>query len=149
MRILVADDNEVLRWGLVESLSAQPDMVVVGEAAEAGDAVVAYARLHPDVLVLDLYMPGGGGWFALEQVLANQPQARVVILSAADDVATVEAATARGAKAHVSKSAGITRLLQVLRSVAGGIRDDERDASGDRPRGPQAASSAGGGDAGP
>ena len=61
MRILVADDNEVLRWGLVESLSAQPDMVVVGEAAEAGGAVVAHARLDPDVLVLDLYMPGGGG----------------------------------------------------------------------------------------
>ncbi len=93
IRILLADDNEVLRWGLVQNLSSEPDLVVVGEADEAGAAVAEFDRLAPDVLILDLYMPGGGGWVALEQVLARHPEARVVILSAADDVTTVEAAT--------------------------------------------------------
>ena len=108
IRILVADDNEVLRWGLVQSLSSEPDLVVVAEVDEAGAAVAENDRVMPDVLVLDLYMPGGGGWVALEQVLEQHPDARVVILSAADDVATVEAVIARGAWAHVSKSDGIT-----------------------------------------
>jgi DNA-binding NarL/FixJ family response regulator len=147
IRILVADDHEVLRWGLVQSLSMQPDMVVVGEVAEAGEAVAAFARLAPDILILDLYMPGGGGWFALERVLAIKPEARVVMLSAADDVATVQSSTARGAKAHVSKSDGVALLLEVLRSVGGDSRDEVTAASADRPRSPQAPSGAGGGDA--
>jgi two-component system, NarL family, invasion response regulator UvrY len=150
IRILLADDNEVLRWGLVQNLSSEPDLVVVGEADEAGAAVAEFDRLAPDVLILDLYMPGGGGWVALEQVLARHPEARVVILSAADDVTTVEAAILRGAKAHVSKSDGITRLLQVLRSVASAVPPDVgvSASSADRAGGPQAPSSAGGGDPG-
>lgn len=150
IRILLADDNEVLRWGLVQNLSSEPDLVVVGEAGEAGAAVAEFDRLAPDVLILDLYMPGGGGWVALEQVLAMHPEARVVILSAADDVTTVEAATVRGAKAHVSKSDGITRLLDVLRSVAGAAPPDVgvSASSADRAGGPQAPSGAGGGDTG-
>ena len=150
IRILVADDNEVLRWGLVQSLSSEPDLVVVAEVDEAGAAVAEYDRVMPDVLVLDLYMPGGGGWVALEQVLERHPDARVVILSAADDVATVDAVIARGAWAHVSKSDGITRLLEVLRSATGAPPHDVRVAasSPDRAGGPQAPSSAGGRDAG-
>jgi len=138
IRILVADDNEVLRWGLVQSLSSEPDMVVVAEVDEAGAAVQENDRLAPDVLILDLYMPGGGGFVALEQVLAQHPAARVVILSAADDVTTVEAAIARGAMAHVSKSDGIDRLLEVLRSVTGaGPRDaGVASSSPDRASGP-------------
>ena len=150
IRILLADDNEVLRWGLVQNLSSEPDMVVVAEVDEAGAAVAEFDRLAPDVLVLDLYMPGGGGWVALEQVLAMHPEACVVILSAADDVTTVQAATTRGARAHVSKSDGISRLLEVLRSVTAvapptvGVSASSPDRAG----GPQAASSARGGDAG-
>ena len=150
IRILLADDNEVLRWGLVQNLSSEPDLVVVGEADEAGAAVAEFDRLAPDILILDLYMPGGGGWVALEQVLARNPEARVVILSAADDAATVEAATVRGARAHVSKSDGITRLLEVLRSVAAAASPDVGVSapSPDGAGGSQAPSSAGGGDTG-
>jgi two-component system invasion response regulator UvrY len=147
IRILLADDNEVLRWGLVQSLSCEPDLVVVAEVDETGAAVAEYDRMTPDVLILDLYMPGGGGWVALAQVLARHPDARVVILSAEDDVTTVETAIARGAMAHVSKSDGITRLLEVLRSVAGAAPHDMEVAalSPDRAGGPQAPRSAGGG----
>ena len=106
IRILVADDNEVLRWGLVQSLSCEPDLVVVAEVGRDRCSRGGVRTMVPDVLILDLYMPGGGGWVALAQVLARHPDARVVIHSAEDDVATVEAAIARGAMAHVSKSAG-------------------------------------------
>lgn len=117
IRIVVADDHEVLRWGLVESLSREPDIVVVAEVGDGDAAVVESGRLAPDVLLLDLSMPGGGGWSALARVLVDRPGACVVILSAADDPATVEAALAAGARAHVSKSAGPDHLLAMLRSV--------------------------------
>ena len=117
IRIVVADDHEVLRWGLVESLSREPDIAVVAQVGDGETAVLESDRLSPDVLLLDLSMPGGGGWGALEQVLRNRPDACVVILSATDDPATVQAALAAGARAHVSKAAGPERLLEVLRSL--------------------------------
>ena len=85
IRVLVADDHEILRWGLVTSLSRQPDLVVVGEVGDTAAAIEASDRLAPDVLLLDLSMPGGGGWVVLERVLADRPEACVVIHSATDD----------------------------------------------------------------
>jgi DNA-binding NarL/FixJ family response regulator len=148
IRILVADDHEVLRWGLVQNLSLQPDLVVVGEVGDTGAAIEASERLSPDVLLLDLSMPGGGGWKVLERVLAHRPDARVVIHSAADDDVTVATALARGARAHVSKSADSALLIDVLRTVAGGLphRVGAAVSSADRPGGPQATSGPGGGD---
>ena len=119
IRVLVADDHEVLRWGLVQILSSQPDVVVVGEVSTGQAAVVASRVLAPDVLLLDLSMAGGDdGWTALDGVLAHRPAACVVILSASDDARTVATALRRGAKAHVSKAAGSEHLLTVLREVA-------------------------------
>ena len=117
IRVVVADDHEVLRWGLVESLSREPDFVVVAEVGDGETAVLESERLAPDVLLLDLSMPGGGGWGALARVLSGRPDACVVILSATDDPATVQAALAAGARAHVSKADGPERLLEVLRSL--------------------------------
>ena len=150
IRILLADDHEVLRWGLVQSLSLQPDLVVVAEVGETAAAIEAAGRLLPDVLLLDLSMPGGGGWTVLERVLAHRPDARVVIHSAADDPVTVATALARGARAHVSKSADSALLIDVLRSVAGDLpqRVAAAAASADGAGSPQAAGSAGGGDPG-
>jgi two-component system, NarL family, invasion response regulator UvrY len=150
IRILVADDHEILRWGLIASLSRQPDLLVVGEAGDTAAAIDACDRLVPDVLLLDLSMPGGGGWVVLERVLAVRPDACVVIHSAADDEATVAAAHAKGARAHVSKSAGDAHLVDVLRSVAAGLPQAVcAAASADGAGGPQAAGGPGGGDPGP
>ncbi len=149
IRVLVADDHEILRWGLVQSLSREPDLVVVAEVGETEAAIEASDRLAPDVLVLDLSMPGGGGWVVLERVLATRPDACVVIHSAADDPVTVETALARGARAHVSKSAPSERLVDVLRAAVGeppkrvGVA-----ASPGRSGGPQAAGGPGSGDPG-
>ena len=149
IRILVADDHEILRWGLITSLSRQPDLVVVGEVGDTAAAIEAFERLVPDVLLLDLSMPGGGGWVVLERVLVVRPEACVVIHSAADDDATVAAALARGARAHVSKSAGDAQLVDVLRSVAAGLPQPVGAASADGAGGPQAPGGPGGGDPGP
>ena len=150
IRILVADDHEILRWGLITSLSRQPDLVVVGEVGDTAAAIDAYEQLVPDVLLLDLSMPGGGGWVVLERVLAAHPEACVVIHSAADDEATVAAALAKGARAHVSKSAGDANLVDVLRSLAAGLPQAVGAAtSADGAGGPQAAGGPCGGDPGP
>ncbi len=150
IRVLVADDHEILRWGLVTSLSRQPDLVVVAEVGDTAAAIEACDRLVPDVLLLDLSMPGGGGWVVLERVLATRPDACVVIHSAADDEATVAAALARGARAHVSKTAVDERLVEVLRSVAADLAQRVgAGASADGAGGPQAAGGPGGGDPGP
>lgn len=151
IRVLVADDHEILRWGLVKSLSLQPDLVVVAEVGETQAAIDEAGRLSPDVLLLDLSMPGGGGWVVLERVLAQRPDALVVIHSAADDPVTVANALARGARAHVSKAAGSDVLIDVLRSVAGNLPLGVAAAvaSADGAGGPQAAGGAGGGDPGP
>lgn len=150
IRILLADDHEILRWGLVQILSRQPDMAVVAEVGDTRAAVEASDRLSPDVLLLDLSMPGGGGWVVLERVLASRPGACVVIHSAADDAVTVAAARARGARAHVSKSADSAHLIDVLRSVASDLPQEVGAAasSPDGPGRPQAAGGAGGGDPG-
>lgn len=111
--VLVADDHEVFRWGLVRVLSMEPGIIVVGEVADAPTAVRAAADLDPDVVLLDLSMPGDS-WSALEQILARRPARRVVILSADDDEQTVAQARRAGAFAHVSKAASPSHLLQVL-----------------------------------
>ncbi len=151
IRILLADDHEILRWGMVQSLSLQPDLVVVAEVGDTAAAIEACDRLLPDVLLLDLSMPGGGGWVVLERVLAARPDACVVIHSAADDEVTVANALARGARAHVPKSADSALLIDVLRSVAGDApqRVVAAAASADGTGGPQAAGGPGGGDPGP
>jgi two-component system, NarL family, invasion response regulator UvrY len=150
IRVVVADDHEILRWGLVETLAREPDLVVVAEVGDAEAAVIASDRLQPDVLLLDLSMPGGGGWAALSGVLTSRPSACVVILSATDDPSTVEAALAHGARAHVSKSEGPERLLQVLRAVAAEVPPvvGAVVTSPDGAGGAQAPGGAGSGDAG-
>ncbi len=150
IRVLVADDHEILRWGLVTSLSRLPDLVVVAEVGDTAAAIEACDRLQPDVLLLDLSMPGGGGWVVLDRVLATRPDACVVIHSATDDEGTVAAALARGARAHVSKAAGDEHLVDVLRSVAADLPQRVgAAASADGAGGPQAACGPGGGDPGP
>ncbi|MFW5470969.1 response regulator [Knoellia sp. CPCC 206435] len=150
IRIVVADDHEVLRWGLVQALVQQPDMVVVAEAATSEEAVEVCAQFLPDVLVLDLSLPRRGGWWVLEQVLESRPGARVVILSADDDALTVHTAIVSGAWAHVSKAEAASGLVAVLRSAAalGSEGDVAASASSDRAGGPQAPGRRGGGTAG-
>ncbi len=127
IRVLLADDHAVLRAGLRMLLDAQPDMEVVGEAAD-GEAAVSQAReLRPDVLLLDLTMPGAGGLPAIERVRAVAPQTRVLVLTMHEAPAYVRSALAAGAAGYVRKSAADAALLSAIRAVHRGRRPIDPD----------------------
>ena len=103
-RILVADDHEVVRRGLVALLHAQPDWQVCGEAAEGRDAVEKTSQLKPDVVILDIGMPNLNGLEATRQILKINPQARVLILTLHDSDHVVREVLSAGARGFLLKS---------------------------------------------
>ena len=121
LRILLADDHAVVRMGfrlLLEGAGAE----VVGEA-ECGEAAVqAFGPLQPDLLLMDVSMPGIGGLGALERVLAHHPGARVLMLSAHDDAQIPARALRAGAGGYLSKRAHPDELLHAVATVARGQR---------------------------
>jgi len=98
-------------------LALEPDMEVVGEAKDGAEAVALAPRLHPDVVVMDIEMPGMNGIRATGELQTLSPQSAVVVLSIHDDPATREQARAAGAVAFVGKHAGEETLLSAIRQA--------------------------------
>jgi two-component system, NarL family, response regulator NreC len=121
-RIVIADDHAVVRAGLRSLIHSQPDMEVVGEAGDAPTALAVVRSLKPDVVLLDITMPGGGGLKAQEQIAAVVPGARILILSMHSDTAFVRTAMAAGAAGYVSKKTVHTELLNAVRAIRSGRR---------------------------
>ncbi|MEO8538832.1 MAG: response regulator transcription factor [bacterium] len=119
IRLLLVDDEARVRQGLRMCMAGEPDFDVIGEAEEGEAAISLTSELHPDVVVLDIRMRGLDGFAATKGISANEPSARVVILSLQDDTGTRREAMASGATAFVGKQEGIARLFEVIRSVAG------------------------------
>jgi two-component system, NarL family, response regulator NreC len=119
-RILVVDDHAVVRAGLTLLLAAQADFEVVGEAGNANDAVFETRSLQPDVILLDVVMPGESGIEALPRIRAEAPAAKVLVLSMQDDPQYVREAFARGADGYVLKEAADAEVVAAVRVVAGG-----------------------------
>ncbi len=117
IRILIADDHTVLRAGLRMLIGAQPDMEVVGEAANGDAAVRKALETSPDVVLLDITMPGSGGLKAIELIREECPTSRVLVLTMHDVPAYLRSALAAGAAGYVVKSAADTELLSAIRSV--------------------------------
>ena len=117
IRVLLVDDHTVLRAGLRLLLSAQPDMEVIGEASDGREAVDAAARLTPDVILLDISMPGMGGIEAVEALRRIQPGVRVLILTMHDDEEYLRQVLRSGASGYVLKKAADTELLSAIRAV--------------------------------
>jgi len=119
-RILLVDDHDIVRLGLMTLLNDQPDMEVVGEASTAGEAVKAAERLQPDVIVMDIRLPGEGGIEAAGQITRKFPNSKVVMLTSfADDELVVRAIRA-GAMGYVLKQVGNEELLRAIRAAARG-----------------------------
>jgi two-component system NarL family response regulator len=120
LRILVADDHVVFRRGLGLVLEPEPDLVVVGEAADTASVVAAAAELEPDVVLMDLRMPGGGGIEATRQVLAARPATRIIVLTVSDDDADLFEAVRAGAAGYLLKEVSIEEVADAVRTVAAG-----------------------------
>jgi len=122
IRVLLADDHAVVRTGFRLLLQTQSDVSVVGEAASGEAACQLYAELTPDVLVLDLAMPGMGGLETLKRIRAKHAHARVLALSAHDDPVHARRALHEGALGFLSKRSAPETLLEAVTVVAAGRR---------------------------
>ena len=122
MEIVLADDHPIVRQGLRALLEAEADFRVVGEAGDGLEAVALVERVKPDVLVLDLMMPGLAGLEVARQTKQRSPRTRVVILSMhADESYVLEALTA-GASAYVLKKSTASDLVKAIRDAIAGRR---------------------------
>jgi DNA-binding NarL/FixJ family response regulator len=119
IRVLVADDHPMFRFGLKALLGAAPDLEVTGEAADGETAVAQAASLQPDVVVMDLNMPGLNGLEATRRILQTSPHIAVLIVTMFDDD-SVFAAMQAGARGYLLKGAEPEAMLRAIRTVAGG-----------------------------
>jgi two-component system response regulator NreC len=120
VRVLIADDHALVRSGLRALLEAQPDMEVVGEAEDGVMVVERCSKLKPDVVLMDLTMPGRGGVSATEDLRSQCPDTKVVVLTMHDDDAYVRLARLAGAAGFVLKKSLATELIRAIRAVHAG-----------------------------
>jgi DNA-binding NarL/FixJ family response regulator len=108
IRVLIADDHPVFRYGLRALLKAEPGFEVVGEATTGDEAIASAATLQPDVILMDLNMPGVNGIEATAQILRQHPQIAILVVTMFDDD-TVFAAMRAGARGYLIKGARATK----------------------------------------
>lgn len=120
IRVLIADDHAMVRHGLALILAQHTDLVLVGEAADVYSVPERCAEAKPDVLLLDLGMPGGDALTMLDRLRRQAPTTKVIVLSMFDDSTTVRAALAAGVAGYVVKTAGDQTLVAAIRAVAAG-----------------------------
>jgi DNA-binding NarL/FixJ family response regulator len=120
LRVLIADDHPLFRHGIVALLSATPDCAVVGETQTGEDAVALAATLQPDVILMDIHMPGVNGIEATRQILHTSPHIRILMVTMFEDDASVFTAMRAGARGYVLKDAEKAELLRAIRAVGSG-----------------------------
>jgi PAS domain S-box-containing protein len=117
LRVLVADDHEVIREGLISLLNEEPEIKIVGEASNGREAIKLAHRLKPDVAMIDISMPEISGEEVARFIKANAPETRVIALSMGNESEMVENMLKAGADAHVIKTASRNEVMQVIRGV--------------------------------
>jgi two-component system NarL family response regulator len=122
IRVLTVDDHALVRAGIRAMLTIEPDITVVGEAADGAEAVERYAGLSPDVVLMDLRMPHVDGVAAIVAIRAADPQARIIALSTYNGDVDIHRALAAGACAFLVKDVLVSELIDAIRNVAAGRR---------------------------
>lgn len=121
VRVLVVDDHEVFRLGLEQALAEEPGIEVVGDAADGEAGVARAAELEPDVVVMDVRMPGTGGIDATRRIREAHPDIRVLVLSASQDELDVIGAIRAGANGYLVKEASVDEVGRAVHLVHRGL----------------------------
>jgi two-component system response regulator NreC len=122
VRVLIVDDHAVVRTGIRLLLDQETDIDPVGEASSGRDAVFEARELKPDVILMDVVMPGGSGLDVIPVLLKEHPEAKILVLSMQDDPRYVREAFAAGASGYVLKEAADVEVVAAVREVARGGR---------------------------
>lgn len=122
IKVLVADDHPMLREGLASVLGREPDIDLIGEAQDGREAIDAYQRLKPDVVLMDLQMPGLDGLSAIKAIRAQDPEARIVVLTTYAGDAQALRALRAGAAGYLLKSSLRRELVDTIKAVYAGRR---------------------------
>lgn len=120
IRVLVVDDHPPMRVGLVALIKSQPGMDVVAEASDGEEAIEIYEDIQPDVVLMDLRMPGMGGVEAILAIRKKDPEARVIVLSTYDWDEDIHRAIQSGAKSYLLKDMPIEEIASTVRAVHAG-----------------------------
>jgi two-component system invasion response regulator UvrY len=120
LKVMLVDDHAVVRMGFRLLLESTPDIRVVAEADAGEQALKRYPEARPDVVVMDLSMPGMGGMEAVRRLLAKDKDARILVLSAHDDTLHPKRVLEAGALGYLSKRSAPEELIQAVRQVAAG-----------------------------
>jgi DNA-binding NarL/FixJ family response regulator len=120
VRDLIADDHEQFRAGLRALLASAPDLELAGEVGNGESAITLATELQPDVIVMDLQMPGVGGIEATRHILHSSPHISVLVLSMFEDDDSIFAALQAGARGYLLKGALKAEILRAIRAVATG-----------------------------
>jgi len=120
LRLLLVDDHKIMREGLRTLVARYPEMTVVGEAGDGASAVQLASELSPDIVIMDISMPGLNGIEATRRIRANEPRIRVVALSMHADRRFVLETLKAGASGYLLKDCAFEEIASALRSVAGG-----------------------------
>ena len=120
IRVLVADDHPFFRDGLKTLLRSAPDTEFVGEAETGGQAVSMAEDLQPDVILMDVQMPDGGGIEETRRISRDSPQIQVLIVTMFEDDATVFQAMRAGARGYLLKGANSSEMLRAIRAAGNG-----------------------------
>ena len=116
LHVAIVDDHPLFREGVAHTLAAQPDIEIVGEGESASDAIRIAAERIPDVMLLDVSMPGGG-LSAVREIAATFPVIKLVMLTVSEDEDDVTAALRAGARAYVLKGVAARELVRIMRAV--------------------------------
>ncbi len=120
INVLIADDFPLIRNALVDAIGRDPDITVVGAATNGNEAVDLTVEHKPDVVLLDVHMPDMSGLVALERIVEQSPDSRVIMLTATEKVDVFLEAIANGAAGYLNKRVGTTELVQAVITVHGG-----------------------------
>jgi two-component system nitrate/nitrite response regulator NarL len=119
IRLVIVDDHSIFREGLLSVLSTEPDIEIVGQGASAEDAVRLARELLPDIIFLDISMPGGG-LNAAQEIVENYPVVKIIILTGSEEESHVMTALKTGARAYVLKGVAARELVNILHTVQSG-----------------------------